>query len=98
VPIPDGMRPLIDERQAREDAAIADVDARVVSGALSAEQADREFLELVLRERFAFLPTDAIDQLRTVGLELLEEPEIEETRTYYYAPDPDPATESSGDE
>lgn len=77
-----------DERKQREDAAIASIDARLVSGTLSPEHADREILELAL-ERFAFLPEDALDELREVGLAMNEEPEMVETRSR--APRPDEA-------
>lgn len=75
----------VDEREAREQAAIADIEARVARGELTGEGADREILEIVLRERFAFLPPESIEELRMHGLELLEEPELVETRSFYAA-------------
>ncbi len=65
------------EREAREKAATADIDARLAAGTLSAEDADEEALELAL-ERFGFLPEDAIDELRRVGRMLNEQPEMVE--------------------
>lgn len=90
VPLPPGIaldegQAREDERQAREDAALADIEDRVARGVLSPADADRELVELVFTERFGYLPPDAFEALRRVGLELLEEPEVEESRVEYEA-------------
>lgn len=81
VPIPPGLDTR-DPRKAREDAALDAIDERLAAGAISAEEADREILEIVLKERFGYLPADAVEEMRRVGLELLEEPEFVETRAH----------------
>lgn len=81
VTLPRELR-LNDERATREAAKLDDVEARLVSGAISAEDADREILEMVLKERFGFLPPEAVEELRIAGLDLLDEPEMIATRAY----------------
>ena len=68
-----------------EAAAIEEVEARLERGEVDPAAADRELLEIALR-RFAHLSPEAIEELRQVGLELLEEPEMVETRSL--APSP----------
>jgi len=68
-----------DERKQKEDAAIADIEARVEAGTLSGADADAELLELALA-RFDYLHPEAIEELRAFGRELNEEPEMVETR------------------
>lgn len=68
-----------DEREQRERTALAGIDARLAGGQVTPEEADREILDLALA-RLSYLPTAAIDELRQLGLELLEEPEMVETR------------------
>lgn len=79
VPLPLDLQPT-DKRKAREDAALGEIEARLANGSLSPEDADRMILEMVLKERFAFLPADAAEELRIAGLALLDEPELVETR------------------
>lgn len=79
VPLPPDLQQT-DKRKAREDAALDEIEARLANGSLSPEDADRMILEMVLKERFAFLPPDAAEELRIVGLALLDEPEMVETR------------------
>jgi hypothetical protein len=78
IAVPAELAP-VDERQQKEDAAIADVEARVRAGTLSGTEADAELLEIALG-RFDYLPPDAIEELRSFGRELNEEPEMVETR------------------
>ena len=66
-------------RRKRENVAIAVLEARLARGEITPEQADAEILELAL-ERFAFMPPAALDELRELGRELFEEPEMIETR------------------
>ena len=73
-------------REEREQAAIARIDARLASGEITPEQADAEILEIAL-QRFAFLPPSIVDELRAMGRELFEEPEMVVTRRF--APRPD---------
>ena len=72
------LRPETD-RERKEAAAIASVEARVRAGLLSGERADEELLEIALA-RFDFLAPEAIDELRAFGRELNEEPEMVATR------------------
>lgn len=78
IAVPAELAP-VDERQQKEDAAIADVEARVQAGALSGAEADAELLEIAIG-RFDYLSSDAIEELRAFGRELNEEPEMVETR------------------
>lgn len=85
-----------DPRTAREAEALAEIEAQLADGSISAEDADRMALELVLEERFGFLPPDALEELRQAGLELLDEPELVETRAYAaIAPDGSEETEGT---
>lgn len=81
VPIPPGLDTR-DPRKAREDAALDAIEQRLAAGAISAEEADHQILEVVLKERFGYLPAGAVEEMRRAGLELLQEPEFVETRAY----------------
>ena len=78
VAIPDDLAPH-DPRKEREDAAIADVEARVDTGQLSGEDADAELFEIALA-RFDYLAPDALEELREFGREVIKEPEMVGTR------------------
>lgn len=75
-----------DKRRREEDAALAEIEARMRSGALAPAEAEKEILELALA-RFDYLSKHSMETLRGVGLEMLEEPEFVESRTH--APRPD---------
>ncbi|RZO60838.1 MAG: hypothetical protein EVA89_12765 [Sandaracinaceae bacterium] len=67
------------EREAREEKALADIEARLDRGEITPDEADRACMELAV-QRFSFLPEAALDELRRFGRELGEEPEMVESR------------------
>jgi len=73
-------------RIAREDAALEDLQVRLVRGEVSPEEADQEIIELALA-RLDFLPASELEQARQFLLEAFDEPEFVETRSL--APTPD---------
>ena len=91
VSLPDSLSDA-DARQRRENAALEEIEARMKRGALSPIEAEREILELALA-RFDFLPDASTDTLRSVGLELLEEPEFVESRSHAPGPHTDTGDE-----